>query len=122
MKTPKLILAAIAFVLSMNVIFAVKPLTGNATDFAKSMVTKITKDVNLTDSQKVKIETKAYEFGMKILNKDSITYEVFFPQYKQEYKRAIDDILTAEQKAQIIQKRNDRKNEAISRYKKENRK
>lgn len=110
MKTTKFILAFFAIALCSDLLFAVKPLTGNPSDFAKSMLKQISKDINLTDSQKVKIETKAYEFGMKILNKDSVTYQVFLPQYKQEYKTAVDSILTRDQRELLIRKRLDRKN------------
>jgi len=103
-------MATIAILMFSNLAFAVKPLTGDATDFAKNKVKQLNKMVALTDSQKVIIEKKAHEFGMKILNRDSTTYQVFSPQYKQEYKMAIDSILTSDQKAQLAQKQLERRN------------
>jgi len=110
MKQLKFLMALIAILLFSNLVFAVKPLTGDATDFAKNKVKQLNKMVALTDSQKIKIEKIAREFGMKILNKDSITYQSFSPQYKNEYKMAIDSILTSDQKAQLAQKQLERKN------------
>jgi len=97
--------------------FAVKPLTGNASEFAKTKIEQLGRFITLTDSQKVKIEASAIEFAVKILNKDSITYQVVLPQATQEYKTALDGILTIDQKAQIIQKRKDNKNAAINKFK-----
>ena len=110
MKKLKLIVALIATLVFSNLIFAIKPLTGNVDDFAKSKVKQLGNMIALTDSQKIMIEKKAKEFGMKILNRDSITYEVFSQQFKQEYKMAIDSILTNDQKALLTQKQLDRKN------------
>ena len=109
MKKLKLIVALIATLVFSNLIFAIKPLTGNVDDFAKSKVKQLGNMIALTDSQKIMIEKKAKEFGMKILNRDSITYEVFSQQFKQEYKMAIDSILTNDQKALLTQKQLDRK-------------
>ncbi len=90
--------------------FAIKPITGDATDFAKTKVYQLNKMIALTDSQKIIVGKKAYEFGMKILNRDSISYQAFSLQYKQEYKMAIDSILTNDQKAQLAQKQLERRN------------
>jgi len=110
MKKVKLLTALIAVLLFSNLMFAINPLTGNVDDFAKNKVKQLNKMVALTDSQKVIVERKAHEFGMKMLNRDSVTYEVFSPQYKQEYKMAIDSILTSDQKVQLAQKQLERKN------------
>jgi len=116
MKTPKLMTAFIAILLFSNFLYAVKPLTGNVRDFENTKLMQLSLYVNLTDSQKVLVKAKANEYGMKILNKDSITYEAVLPLAKQEYKIAIDGILTNEQKALIAKKQNDRQNAAISKY------
>jgi hypothetical protein len=116
MKTPKLMTAFIAILLFSNFLYAVKPLTGNVTDFENIKLMQLSRYINLTDSQKVLVKAKANEYGMKILNKDSITYKASLPLARQEYNTAIDDILTNEQKALIDKKRNERRNAAISKY------
>ena len=110
MKKLKLMTAIIAILLVSNLAFAVKPLTGDVDEFARIKVKQLNNLITLTDSQKVIIEKKAREFGLKILNRDSITYQLFSPQYKDEYKMAIDSILTSDQKALFAQKQLERKN------------
>ena len=110
MKKIKLLMATIAILVFSNLVFAINPLTGNVDDFAKNKVKQLNNMVALTDSQKVIVEKKAHDFGMKLLNRDSTTYQAFSQQYKQEYKMAIDSILTSDQKAQLAQKQLDRRN------------
>lgn len=113
----KLILACISIFIFSSILFAAKPLTGDITDFVNSKLMQLNWDIALTDSQQVLVKVKANEYGMKILNKDSTTCQNVLPLATQEYKIAIDNILTSEQKAQIIQKQNNRENAAILKYK-----
>lgn len=117
MKKLKLIMALIAVPFSINLLFAVKPLTGDANNFANKKLMQLSNVINLTDSQKTIIKIKAKEFGIKILNKDSISYSQILPIAMHQYKIETDSILTIEQKTQLFQKRMERKNAAISKYK-----
>lgn len=122
MKTHRILMAFIAIVVSMNGIFGVKPLIGDPTDFATKKVLLISNLIQLTDSQKLLIKIKANILGTKILNKDSVSYQIYLLQANNEYKLALDSILTSEQKQQLIQIRTNKKNAAITAYKNKDKK
>jgi hypothetical protein len=118
MKTTKFSITVCAIILGVGLLFAEKPTNVNVSDFAKSKLKQLSVDIVLTDSQKILINKKAVEFGTKITKMDSLTYMVFMPQANQEYKMALDSILTNDQKTQLIQKRKARKEEAITEFNK----
>ena len=115
----KLIMICISTAIFSSILFAGQPLTGNVTDFVNCKLMQLNWDITLTDSQIVLVKAKANEYGTKVLNKDSITCQEVLPLATQEYKIALDSILTNEQKAQILQKQNDRENAAKLKYESE---
>ena len=117
MKTTKFSITVCAIILGVG-LYAAKPINVNVSDFAKCKLKQLSVDIVLTDSQKILINKKAVEFGTKITKMDSLTYMVFMPQANQEYKMALDSILTNDQKTQLIQKRKARKEEAITEFNK----
>ena len=108
MKTLKLIMAFIAILFFTNLLFA-----GNPENFATKKVAKLCKDIVLTDSQKVIIQAKAKVFAIKVQNASSLTNNTektsILNQAGQEYKTALDSVLTTEQKTQLVTKRNERR-------------
>jgi len=100
MKTPKLIKATIAILLFSNLLFSANP-----ENIAGNMIAKISKDIVLTDSQKVVIQTKANEFVIKMQSANLLTNEeAKFASKKQasnEYKAILDSLLTNEQRKQL---------------------
>jgi Spy/CpxP family protein refolding chaperone len=120
MKTPKLISALIAIFLFSNLLFAGNPVKGNPDNIASKMVEKLSKDVTLTDAQKTALQTKAKEFAAKRQQANALTNEADKLAIKKkasdEYKAAIDSICTPEQRAQITQKKEDRKKNSSDKF------
>ena len=112
MKTPKLIMAIIAILLFSNLLFAADPLNGNADNLANVLTEKLSKDVQLTDSQKTIVKAKVIEFiaRMESADKKSTDSEKFNAkkQASDEYESKLDSILTLEQKTQLKLKSTER--------------
>ena len=115
MKPIQFISALIFLVLFPIAFYAADPET-----ISNKMITKLSNDVTLTDSQKAMIKVKTIAFFRKIQNSDpnkSIEEKIKeHQQFTNEYKMALDSVLTAEQKELLIQKQNEHKQAIIDRY------
>lgn len=120
MKTPKLIMALIAILLFTNLLFAGNPVKYNADYLANLMVEKLSRDIMLTDSQKTAILAKAKEYAEKRQNSDSqknsVDEDETKKQASQQYKAALESILTSEQKAQLTTKQSERRDSISNKY------
>jgi uncharacterized membrane protein YbjE (DUF340 family) len=116
MKTPKLMTALIAILLFTNLLFA-----GNPENIVTKKVAKLCEDIVLTDSQKVIILAKANMFATKMQSASSLTKDTeknsILNQAGQEYKTALDSVLTIEQKTQLVTKRNERRDIIMNKLK-----
>lgn len=121
MKTIKKITSVFVFLFFAQIIlFAQKSSTGNVNQIAAGIVEKLDKDVALTDSQKVLILEHAKAFAAKsqstknMANNDATRSQR--RNHVQEYKSALNSILTDEQKELIVKKRQERREAAIEKY------
>ena len=117
MKKTQCIIASCIILLFTNLLSARTPLSGNVDEFTKRKLMQLTRDIALTDGQKVLIGAKAKAFAVQIINKDSVAYYAVFPQAAKAYQAALDSILTQEQKMQIIQRQAERREAAIAKFK-----
>jgi len=110
-KKQKLITVLIAILVFTNLLFA-----GNPQGIANKMVAKLSKDIELTDSQKVIIQAKAQAFAVTLQNTNT-NASTDQKQVHQAYKATLDSVLTKEQKTQLVTKRNARRDAAINKIK-----
>jgi len=111
MKKQKLIATLIAILIFSNLIFA-----GNSQDIVNKIVSKLSKDITLTDSQKVIIQAKLQTFAVILQNSNSNVDENTKQAYH-AYHATLDSILTTEQKTQLISKRNARRDATMNKLK-----
>lgn len=102
MKKLKLTMAIVAVLLFTNLGFAANPNTKDYTkNLADNMVKSICKDIQLTDSQKLAIQTIAKDYEIKLKNKDiqpnSESKNTLNKQIVLEYRSKLNSILTNEQ-------------------------
>ena len=111
MKKVKLIMALGAVLVFSNLVFA-----GNPNNLATKMITKLSNDIALTDSQRVVIQAKANEFAVKMQNANSLTNAdaktTTKKQALSDYKTFLENVLTSDQKQQLMIKQNNRKQNA----------
>lgn len=117
MKKLKFMLACSAILMFSNLAFAVNP-----DNLANKMVTKLSKDIVLTDSQKVVILAKATELTVKRQSANTLTDKTEKSDLKkqvfQEYKAVLDSLLTSEQKQQLSLKQTERRDAIIKKQSK----
>lgn len=108
MKSIRFFVVFTLFVLFPVAFFAADPET-----ISNKMVTTISNNVTLTDSQKAAIKIKAIIFVRKIQSSDSNkSIEEKIKEHRRftdEYRMALDSILTTEQKEQLKQKQDEHK-------------
>lgn len=118
MKKLKLIMAVITAFVCLNLAFAVKPKNESPENIAISMVSKLDKDVALTDSQKVIILSKAKLFVVSIRNsnvKSNIEEKIEMKSALcSDYELGLDSLLTTSQKEQLQLKRDERRQTSIN--------
>ena len=121
MKTIKKITGVFVFLFfSQVILLAQKPSTGNVNQIAAGIVERLDKDVALTDSQKVAILEHAKVFTAKsqstknMANNDATRLQR--RNHVQEYKSALNSILTDEQKEMIVKKREERREAVVEKY------
>lgn len=112
MKRSKLILAALATLVCLNVLFAGNPKRNYSDNMTDNLLNMINADVNLTDSQKIAIKSIAGKFVNKLKNSneqvDSVFIKTVYKPASVEYQTALDNILTPEQKDTLLIKRIER--------------
>ncbi len=108
MKTPKSLMLAFATLLLSTLLFA-----GNPENLSTKIVAKLSKDIVLTDSQKVVILNTAKEFAIKRQNADALSDNAEKTELKrqafQSYKAIVDSLLTNDQRKQLKLKQNERR-------------
>lgn len=121
MKTIKKITGVFVFLLFSQVIsLAQMPSTGNVNQIAAGIVERLDKEVALTDSQKVVILEHAKVIAAKsqsirnMANNDATRQQR--SNHVQEYKSALNNILTDEQKVLIVRKRQERREAVVEKY------
>ncbi|MEA4840818.1 MAG: hypothetical protein VB110_07445 [Bacteroidales bacterium] len=119
MKKLKLILVVIAAFVCLNVVFAGNPANKDYTkNLADNMVNDLSKDINLTDSQKIVIQTiaKKYETKLRSVNNqaNSNSKKVLNKQVVVEFRTRLDSVLTKEQIEILKAKRIERLKSAIN--------
>lgn len=101
-------------------LFAQKPSTENVNQIAAGIVERLDKDVALTDSQKVVILQHAKVFAAKSQNTQHMANNDATRSQRrnhvQEYKSALNSILTDEQKELIVKKRQERREAVVKKY------
>lgn len=119
MKKLKLSAALISLLMFQNLVLAINP-NANVDNIAAKMVSILSKDIVLTDSQKTVIQQNAKTFILRF-NEASASKtgneKLATMNFSKEYKIALDGILTLEQKEQLILKRNERKQILTNKYK-----
>src|ERR1035437_1840176 len=102
MKTPKLTTAIVAIFLLSNLLFAANPKTETSDDISNDMVEFVHNDVKLTPAQKNVLKKKAKEYADKLMQAramdDKEASYVFMKDVTENYKAALDSILTPDQK------------------------
>lgn len=121
MKTIKKITGVFVFLfLSQVILYAQKSSKGNVNQIATGIVETLDKEVALTDSQKVVILEYAKVFATKSQNTRNMTNnEVTLQQRKsnvQEYKSAINAVLTDQQKEMLVKRREERRAGVVNKY------
>lgn len=121
MNTIKKITGVLVFIFFTQVILlAQKTSTKNVDQIAAGIVEKLSKEVALTDSQKVVILEHAKAFALKSQNTKNLSNnEVTLMQRKsnvQEYKAAINEVLTNEQKEMLVKKHEERREAVVKKY------
>jgi len=123
MKKLKLALAGIAILMFAGNLFAADPLITDANNLAGIMVDKLSKDIILTDSQKVIIRQNATAFfgKMQKANSSSSDNDKFKlkKQASDEYKVILESILTTEQKETLLKKAKEREDAIVKQYTKQ---
>ncbi len=121
MKTPKIIMACMAITLCTNLLFAVQPNKVDAATIARKMVAKLSKDITLTDSQKVYVLNKATDFHTKTQNANSKTdireRNNLKKQAFESYRNILDSVLTTDQKNKLLSKQTEQMNKIINKHK-----
>lgn len=119
MKKLKLITAAVAVLVLSNFVYAGNPTKKDYTlNLADNMVKHLCKDINLTDSQKLVIQTFAKEYETKLRNinqvENSESKKTINKQIVLEYRSGLDNILTKEQIDTLRTKRIERSLSALN--------
>lgn len=120
MKTIKKFTGVFIFLFFVQIMFAQKPSTGNVNQIAAGIVERLDKDVALTDSQKVVILQHAKVFAAKsqstknMANNDATRLQR--KTHVQEYKSALNAVLTEEQQEILVKKREERRDAAMKKY------
>ena len=119
MKKLKLLLVAIAAFVCLNVVFAENPANKDYTkNMADNMVNHLSKDINLTDSQKMVIQTIAKEYETKLSSvknqANANSKKALNKQVVMEYRTKLDSILTKEQIEMLRTKRIERLGSALN--------
>jgi len=113
MKTPKLIVAFVAILLFSNLAFAGNPKKDFTENLANNILSTLSADItNLTDSQKLVIQTIAQEYETKLRNGynnrsskfDSVFIKNTYKPASIDYQTKLNNILTAEQKEVLVKK------------------
>jgi len=121
MKTPKLMMVFIAFLLFSNLGFGANPNKFSNDQIAQKMIDKLSKDIVLTDSQKVAIKTKALELVQKRSTSNLKTNKKeksgLQKQSFNDYMNFLSIVLTNEQKQQLINKHIEQTGETIKEFK-----
>lgn len=124
MKTPKLIVGTIAVLLFSNLLIAGDHQASYMKDLASNLLNNLSKDIALTDSQKVIIQTKAneYQVKMKDLNKQSnkAIKEALKKEAFLNYSVVFDSVLTQEQRDTLMLKQMARTSVEINEFKTKN--
>jgi len=103
-----------------TMLFAQKTSMENVNQIAAGIVEKLHKDVALTDSQKVVILKYAKVFAAKsqstrnMANNDATRMQR--KNHVQEYKSALNAVLTDEQKEMLVKKREERREAVVKKY------
>jgi len=113
MKKLKLMTALIAVLLFSDLVFA-----GNPENLANKKIGLLSRDIALTDSQKVVLQAKIKIFAVKMQNANALSSveakRSALNKAGQEYKAVLDSILTPEQKIQLTAKRNERRDAVMN--------
>lgn len=108
MKTKKSILLIAACIFFAQLLLAVAPEKKSSKNLAANLLKEITKDVNLTDSQKVVIIALSSNCELSVretLKESSIELKKLkHRQAMQKYREALDNILTQNQKDTLMVK------------------
>ncbi|OJV37527.1 MAG: hypothetical protein BGO29_03540 [Bacteroidales bacterium 36-12] len=103
-----------------STVFSQKTSSADVSSIATGIVERLDSDVVLTDSQKVVILEHAKTLAVKSQNTRSMANtDAVLLQRKsdvQEYKKALDAILTDEQKEALIKKRDERREAIVKKY------
>ena len=115
MKTNKLLTAIVAVFFFSNLLLAGNPKTSSSEDnLANIMITKLSKDVVLTDSQKIVIQQNAKAFVIKMQNANALGNKDDKTNSKRQayndYKASLDSLLTNGQREQLKTKIKEREN------------
>ena len=113
MKRLKLLMATIAILVFSNSLIA-----GNPENIATKKIGLLSRDIALTDSQKVVLQAKIKIFAVKMQNANALSSveakRSALNKAGQEYKAVLDSILTPEQKIQLTAKRNERRDAVMN--------
>lgn len=113
MKKLKLIMAAIAISVSINLLFAGNPQDGND-NLANLLIDKMSKDIILSDSQKVIVKKKIKTFIVKMQNAHTLSNNsekyALKKQAELDYQFSLDSVLTGAQREQMKVKMLEREN------------
>lgn len=121
MKTTQKITGVFIFLLLSQVtLYAQKTQADDAGRIAEGIVERLDKDVILTDSQKVVILEHAKVFAVKSQSTQNLTNNdatrMQRRNHVQEYKAAINEVLTNEQKEMLAKKREERREAVVKKY------
>ena len=113
MKTTRLLLAILAIVLFSNIIKAGNPKNVENEKLSNDMLSKLSKDIVLTDSQKTAIALKMNDFLLKRQVANGKNSDMEKAKYRNEsyseYKSALDSLLSTDQKMTLKTKKDERK-------------
>lgn len=102
MKKLKLMTAIIAVLMFSNLLFAGNPNPETADDVSNNMVEFVHNDVTLTPAQKDVLKKKSKEYADKLMQAramdDKEASYMFMKDVTENYKAALDSILTPDQK------------------------
>ncbi len=116
MKNFRLMMAIVATVFLYIQLNAENPVS-----IANKKLNLLSRDIVLTDSQKVVILEKAKEFAVKFQGANLLTNSIEknsqLDKAVQQYKAALDTLLTSEQKTQLETKRNERRDLIMNKLK-----
>ena len=120
MKKLKLILAVVAALLCLNLVFAGDPKVETADDIATKMVEFVGNDVKLTSEQKEMLKKNALNYATNQLQAQSMTnkderYELM-KTTTANYQAAIDSLLTTDQKIMKEKKQKGRLEDSFKKF------